>query len=928
MRQAAASHARGRIHRRRLLAGVIALALCGVGSTAWADAAANGGPAAIGANAAPDASLDASFDRSMLSGAGQNTTDLSRFERGNFIAAGGYSLDLYLNNSFVGRANVRFAAPSPNASAVPCVTAELLDRYGLHPQLSDANAAALKAPGACVDFGQLIPGASLSVDMADLKLDANVPQASLGLAARGYVDPKYWDSGVTAGFLNYRLNSYRTRSAGQAQTSAYLGLNAGVNLGRWHLRHDSALTWQSAAGSTRASRHWQNIDTYVQRDLPAWRAQLTLGDSFTSGDVFNSIGLRGVQVTTDDRMLPQSMRGYAPTVRGVAATNAKVTVRQNGMVIYQTTVPPGPFVIDDLFATGYGGDFVVEVAEANGQVHTFTVPFAAVPQLLRPGLNRFSVAAGQLRDTSLAHRPNVAQATWQHGFTNLLTGYAGASVANGYGQALIGAALNTRVGAIALDVADSRTRIPGMSTLSGQSVRVSFSKTLAETGTSLSVAAYRYSTSGFLALDDAMRARDFASRGMPVFSTGVTAPLTINGVPVSNLLTPAQQAALAGVDPLTLLAPVGVDRMRNDFSLTLSQRLGERGGSLYLSGSTHDYWNRGGSDTQYQLGYNNSWGRLAYGVSASRERDLFGRTENRFMLNLTLPLGVGAHAPTLTGNYSHDDTGGNQTQATLSGVAGADSQYTYGATLAHGSGSFGAAGTTANLNGSYRGSQVELNAGLGSGSGYSQASFGASGGIVAYPGGVSFGQSLGDTIAIVQAPGAVGARVGGTVGVKINRAGYALVPFLQPYIQNTIDIDPTGVPLDVQLDSTSAQVAPRAGAIVLVKFKTETGRFVLIQTHLENGQLLPFGADVQDAKGQSIGVVGQAGQIMARLPSDTGTLDVQWQDDDGANRSCSLAYSVPAKDKRVAVEERFTRIDATCEAPTLKKQSLAESGTP
>ena len=907
--------------RRRALVGVIALAL-GAGSMSALAAAANGGgPAAGGAAAGPEASLDADFDRSMLSGAGQNTTDLSRFERGNFVAPGNYSLDLFLNDTRVGRANVRFAAPADDESARPCVTADLLDRFGLHPKLTPETEAALKAPGACVAFDRIIPGASLSVDLADLTLTANVPQAALGLAARGYVDPKYWDSGINAGLLNYRFNGYRTQSRGQSQTSAYLGLNAGVNLGRWHLRHDSALGWQSAAGSVAARRRFQTIDTYAQRDLPGWHAQLTIGDGFTPGDVYDSFALRGVQVGTDDRMLPQSLRGYAPTVRGVAETNAKVTVRQNGLVIYQTTVPPGPFVIDDLYATGYGGNFEGEVAEANGHVHRFSVPFASVPQLLRPGLSRFSVAVGQLRDLSIAGKPDVAQATFQHGFSNLLTGYAGAAAARGYGNVLFGAALNTRVGAVALDISSARTRIPGLRTLSGQSLRVSYSKTLAETGTSLTVAAYRYSTSGFLGLDDAMRARDYASRGLPVFATAATGPVTINGVPISPLLTPAQQAALAGVDPLTLIAPGGVDRMRNNFSLTLSQRLGDRAGSLYASGSTHDYWNRGGRDTQYQIGWNNHIGRLGYGLSASRERDLFGRAENRYMLNLTVQLGSSVHAPALMGTWSRDDAGGNQAQATLSGAAGADNQYTYGATLAHGSGGFGASGTTANANGGYRGPHVELTAGLGNGSGYSQASFGAAGGIVAWSDGVSFGQSLGDTVAIVQAPGATGARVGNAVGVRIDRSGHALVPFLNPYIQNTIDIDPTGVPLDVQLDSTSATVAPHAGAVVLVKFKTESGRFVLVRTHLAGGGQLPFGAEVLDAAGQSIGVVGQAGQIMARLPNDAGELRVQWRDDGGAPRSCVLPYKLPTPDGKTTA---FRRLEATCTAPD-PREKLAET---
>ncbi|MCT6957964.1 fimbria/pilus outer membrane usher protein, partial [Salmonella enterica] len=84
-------------------------------------------------------------------------------------------------------------------------------------------------------------------------------------------------------------------------------------------------------------------------------------------------------------MLPDSMRGYAPTVRGVAETNAKVTVRQNGVVLYETTVAPGPFTISDLYATGYGGDLAVTVTEADGRVRSFAVPYASVPQLLRPG---------------------------------------------------------------------------------------------------------------------------------------------------------------------------------------------------------------------------------------------------------------------------------------------------------------------------------------------------------------------------------------------------------------------------------------------------------------------------------------------------------------------------------------------------------------
>ncbi|HET6431365.1 fimbria/pilus outer membrane usher protein [Dyella sp.] len=883
------------VGRRLLLCSWIGMALC---------TAAGAAPAAIAVDAEGSASvdsgtIDATFDRSMLSGAGQNTTDLARFERGDFIPAGSYRVDVFLNERPVGRSNVRFAAPTAGASAVACVTQALLDQLGLRPpDLSPQAQAALADGAACVDIAQLIPGASIDFNMGDLRLDVSVPQAFLGQQARGYVDPKYWDSGVTAGLLNYNLNSYRTTSQGEAQTSSFLGLNAGLNVGRWHFRHDSSLSWQSSIAGARATHHWQSIDTYARRDFPSLRAQLTLGDAWTSGDVFDSIGLRGVQLATDDRMLPQSLRGYAPTVRGVADSNARVTVRQNDMVIYQTTVAPGPFVISDLYATGYGGDLAVSVTEANGRVHSFTVPYASVPQLLRPGVNRFSVAAGQLRDNFISNHPGLFQATLQRGISNLLTGYGGINASRGYAAGLLGSALNTSYGALALDVTAARARIPGIGTLSGESVRLSYSKTLAETGTSLSVAAYRYSTSGFLSLGDAARARELARRGLPVFATADPVyPQSINGVPVSGLLTPAQQAALAGGDPGDLQAANGVDRQRDNLSLTLSQQLGERGGALYVSGSRREYWNRGGSDTQFQIGYNNSLGRMNYNLSASRERDPFGRSDNRFALSLTLPLGHTEHMPVLTGSLAHDTAGGMQEQATLSGTAGADGRFNYGLTATHDStelaGTTGASGSTASVDAGYRGSHVQVNAGLGAGSGYSQASFNVSGGVVAHPGGIIFSQPLGDTVALIEAPGAAGAAISTAPGVRVGRDGYALVPYVTPFVLDTISIDPTGLPLDVQLDHTSVQVAPRAGAVVRVTFDSESGRFVLIQTRLENGATLPFGAQVEDEQGQVIGVVGQAGRVMARVTRDAGRAVVQWQGDSDGPHRCTFAYHAP-----------------------------------
>lgn len=874
-------------------------------------AAAVDAPATGVAPADADA-VETSFDRSLLPGAGENTTSLARFEHANPVPAGIYNADIYLNKAWVGRSNVRFAASSAQASATACIDRKLLDELGLHPdKLSAETTEQLQNPDSCVNLASLVPGATTSFDMSDLRLDVSVPQAYLKQMARGYVSPQYWDKGVTAGLLNYNFNSYHTSSQGQSLTSAYLGLNAGFNLGLWHFREDSTLNWQSATGATSAKTQWQKIDTYVERDLPSLRAQLTIGDSYTDGQVFDSYGLRGVQIATDDRMLPQSLQGYAPVVHGVAATNALVTVRQNGIQIYQTTVAPGPFEIKDLYPTGYGGSLDVTVTEADGRVSTFSVPYASVVQLLRPGITRFDIALGQLRDLSIGHEPTVAQATFQHGFNNLLTGYAGVVGSQGYASALIGSAINTRYGAVALDVTQARTQIPGYAAQSGESMRISYSKIFTDTNTSISVAAYRYSTSGYFSLTDAAQARDDSRRQINPFN--YVAPVTASSTTddTDAALLAAEQTALYGsnnTDSNSVISTTGLERQRSTFSITLNQQLGKQGGSIYANTSTTDYWNKPGNNTQFQIGYNNSFHRVSYSISATRTRDLLGANDNQFLLNFSIPLGETVHSPNLSVNLTHDKENGSQEQAMLNGTAGSDNEFSYGAAATHESAGGGNSGS---VNGGYRSPYAVFTGSYGSSSRYSQDSLNISGGVVIHSGGVTFGQPISDTVGLVYAPGADGARVANAAGARIGSSGYALVPYLTPYILNTVQIDPKGLPLDVQLDATSAQVAPHEGAVVLMTFKTETGRTIIVHALLANGQAVPFGAEVLNAKGVSLGVVGQAGKLLVRGVDQTGQLSVRWQDDDGATQSCSFPYQLKPKTKNQRAKN-YEQVEATC----------------
>lgn len=121
----------------------------------------------------------------------------------------------------------------------------------------------------------------------------------------------------------------------------------------------------------------------MYRALPRIQSKLTMGENYISSDIFSGWSYTGALLESDDRMLPPRLRGYAPQITGIAETNARVIVKQQERVLYDSTVPAGPFSIEDL-DSAIRGQLDVEVIESNGQTKTFTVNTAYVPYLTRP----------------------------------------------------------------------------------------------------------------------------------------------------------------------------------------------------------------------------------------------------------------------------------------------------------------------------------------------------------------------------------------------------------------------------------------------------------------------------------------------------------------------------------------------------------------
>ncbi|MEG5548798.1 outer membrane usher protein [Enterobacter wuhouensis] len=805
-------------------------------------------------------------------GAGIN---VERYAYGNPVLPGTYRVKVNLNGNSKSTVDMTFIDNNtPRASA--CLTEILLTQSGI--DTSVLNDDIKNDETACVDIKKFYPGASANFDSNKLEMDLNFPQIYVLKLPAGYVDPSLWDDGVPAGLLSYDLNTWHSESSGTNSDTAYAGLRYGLNMGPWRLRSRGNLNWDKDNGS-----HYSSQDIYLQRDITPLNAQLVLGDSFTRGDTFDSVNLRGARMYNDDRMLPQGASGYAPVIRGVANSNAKVSVTQSGNKIYETTVPPGAFEINDLSTTGYGNDLIVTVEEADGSKRTFTVPFSSVTQMLRPGSTRWDMGLGELNDDSLQDKPNVGYATFAYGLNNTFTGYAGMQYTDmDFYAGLIGLAMNTRIGAFAFDVTQSYADIAGLDTLKGQSYRLTYSKMLEATNTSFNVAAYRFSTEDYLSLSDAASLQD-----------------GINREEYGNRSYNSNAELYADYQ-----------RTKNQVQVSLNQPLkldGEDQGSLYLSGTWQDYWNDTSSTSDYSLGYNNSFAYGSYSVSVQRTYNESGEKDDSVYFNVSIPLSIFDQNKANSGGFNNinmslrsDFKGGTSFNSTASGSSQkSDMSYSVSASSSGGNyGNLNQVSGYSSWNSPYGPLGVSASFGDDNSRQYS-ASY--SGGLVAHSGGIvmtagSIGET--DALALVKASGAKGARLGYGQN-RIDNSGYGIMPNMSAYRENHVSLDISTLEADVEIKNTSAVTVPRNGSVVLVNFETDEGRSLVLELQRSDKGFIPMGADVLNEKNEPIGTVGQAGQAYVRGVEEKGTLRVVWGSD-GAS-TCTVHYQIPANAKKAGL---------------------------
>ena len=780
------------------------------------------------------------FDASFLRGNENHAIDISRFNKKNAFLPGFYpNVEVFVNSEKKGILDLKFVEQGDDVNL--CLTEELIDTFDLK-----SNAYQAYPKQECVSAELAIPEGNIRFDVANLKLELTLPQALTVKRPQGYTSPKLWQNGIPALFVNYNLNHYRSYLPSVGTTeNTYLGLRGGLNFAGWSLMHTGSKGWQKTRAYTDFSSKYESIETYLRKPIPFLKSEVTLGDIGTSGELLEGVSLRGVRINSDDRMLPSALRGYAPVIQGIAKTNASVVVKQNGYTIYQLNVPAGPFIIDDLYPSGYGGELSVEITESDGEKRQFTVPFATLVQLVRPNQFKYQLAYGRYRQGQELYKEKVFQGVVQYGLYNNITVNAGLSHTQNYRAYLLGLGLNTPIGAFVVDSTWSDAYfLNSKKSYKGYSIRGSYSVKL-PTETYITLATYRYSSREYYSINDTLVANNSYF-----------------------------------IDDRVIQSRLYL-RPKSQYQVTINQRLGDKFGTLYLTASTQNYWRTNQKQHQYQISYSNNIGKVNYHLGVSHTKDIERYKDTAFYLNLSIPLG----RQNSVGASYHRSNNSHSFQTDITGSVGENSALTYGLGMSTAkkyrsiNANMGYSSTYANFSGNA--SQDNLK--------NRQFSTNLSGAVVVHPYGITLSNSVGDTFAIVRAKGASGAKINGLYHQRIDAFGNGIMPYLSAYERNSVSIDPEGLPMNVEFSSTQKEVIPKAYTAMLVKFDSSVNSMVLFDVKTENGETIPLASEAFDEEGKLVGYVVQGGQLFAsKLEKKSGKITVRWEQ--GETGKCTFDY--------------------------------------
>ncbi|CFR07210.1 Outer membrane fimbrial usher protein [Yersinia frederiksenii] len=589
--------------------------------------------------------------------------------------------------------------------------------------------------------------------------------------------------------------------------------------------------------------HYDNQETYALRAVESLKSVVQLGEFGLVGNTYSGLPVVGAQLYSDNAQLNNTQ--LTVPIEGIANTNATIEIRQRGRVIYRTVVAPGPFSLSNIsnFSSGVPTD--VNVIEEDGTQQNFTVSNALDPNFEQQATT-YQLAIGRYRDNldnGESDSPLLASGEWSFSPINSLRTTSAGLLSADYQNISMQNLYSGLENAWFSGVASySNTKS------AGQGYQLSVQNQVAINGNLSASLSTVYDSVNYWSPDNAL-------------SNGNNLETLTNGK-----LKNATSAALTWAHPRW-----------GAFSYVLSN-------NMYYQAE---------NSVSHTISVSEQFGRVTTTLSIQST----SQGQNAAYFGLSMPLGKGSLSGRMQRNNGNMTLGStyqdtwDDNKGYSVGITGSDNQRRVNGAM--------------NIKTAYS----QLSGGVSQATNNSRSAYLSSSGSMAYANNTfaTSASAIGDTFAVVNVPSQSNLRVSSpSSGMAItDYAGTALLPSVIPYTASKAQISTKTLPLNIRLNSTSADLMMTRGTVATRDFEATETRQLLLTILDSNREPMPVGANVLDAQGKFLGTIIGDGNFMLENKTIGAMLRVK-----ATNRGeCVVSYVEPEK---FDPDTLYEVVDAVC----------------
>lgn len=708
------------------------------------------------------------FDTNTLKSLGLDPKVSHYFSHTARFLPGEHLLALSVNGDKMGNIVVRF-----DNEGNPCLDRNLLQQARLKiPNDNNENG--------CFDYAKSYPGTEISPLTAKEQLNILVPPQARVPATQDQTDAV---SGGRGALLNYSLLTSRSEFSNDSSDYSQASLEGGININDWMLRSHQFFTQSNGRFSN------QNSSTYVEHTFVGQKMLMRAGQVNINNSLLEGAGLYGIELAPDRALQSE---GSGVQVTGIANTHqARVEIRQQGILLLSTLVPAGAFTIPDIPVRSMNSDIQVTVIETTGSEHSYTVPTTLFARHVGTGVG-YRVALGRVDG-------HYDESPWVLSLSDSWNPVSWGGLSAGVIAAQQYQALATRA-----DLS------PVSDFILGSQINAARDN------------------------DDNLQGQKYqldASYNLP-YDLSVTTSISHQDRDYRTLAD--------------TLSDGDVDLTKSTYSLGINWSNALLGGFNISEYKTKSY--DGKSDaTNLSINWNKSFKYATFSVNWQHQLDSSAENEDDgvlFYVNISIPFGKANSATFYTRNDDHRSYYGTG----VMGVVSDETSYYISAERNQDD-------KQNNFNGSVNTNlhYTQLNLSAGANGSDSRSYNGMlTGGIAFHNQGVTFSPwAIDDTFAIATVDNDVsGVKIttpSGPVWTDYN--GVAVIPSLQPWSKSLVEIDTTTLPKNVDVGNGSKELKQSRGAIGNVGFNALIQRRALLNISTANGEKLPRGVTIEDKDG-------------------------------------------------------------------------------